>query len=84
MSKFVRVDGTDMDQYLENGDWPDDLVEQIEKALERMKESPGDANEEITLVLVNNFEPEEESEDEGEDPDDARDKKQDDELNKEG
>ena len=59
----VRIDGTDLDANLENGEWLDKLVEVvevIEEALDRMKSSPGDANEEITLVIVNDFEPEEE------------------------
>lgn len=62
--KFVRIDGTDIDQCLENGDWPDSLVDEVEGALMRMKDNPGDANEEITLVIVNDFEPDEEESEE--------------------
>lgn len=60
----LRIDGDQIDSDLDNGELPEKLATAIEEAIARMKESPGDTNEEIFLVLVNNFEPEdEESED---------------------
>lgn len=64
MARQVRLAGTNVDYWLETGEGIESLVEVIENIIEDMKASPGDANEEITLVIVNDFEPEEESEDE--------------------
>ena len=55
----VRIDGTEIDQALENGEWPDRIVDALEELLVTMKDSPGDSNENLTIEIVNDFEPEE-------------------------
>lgn len=62
----IRIDGTKMDAGLDAFEFPEALSSKIEAALERMKADPGGGNEEILLVLSNDFEAdevEEESED---------------------
>jgi len=59
-----RINGTEFEQSLDDGEFPERLMELVESALARMKDSPGDSNEEINLVLVNDFEPEDDEEDE--------------------
>lgn len=66
MAERIRIDGSDFESSLDNGEFPESVMEKIEEALARMKESPGDSNEEILLVLVNDFEPEEDEEEDEE------------------
>jgi hypothetical protein len=66
--KFIRINGTVLDAYIEDEGHPgDDLMNELEKVIAQMKESPGDANEELTLVIVNDFEDEESEDDESDD-----------------
>jgi hypothetical protein len=64
----IRINGTNMDACIEDQGYPtDELMEALEAAIGRMKDSPGDANEELTLVIVNDFEEEESEDDESDD-----------------
>jgi hypothetical protein len=64
----IRINGMDLDSWIENEGHPgDEIMNALEAAIGRMKESPGDVNEELTLVIVNDFEDEESEDDESED-----------------
>lgn len=71
----IRIGGSDFEGSLDNGEFPEKVMEVIEAALARMKDSPGDVNEEITLVLVNDFEPEEDEEEDEESDEEEPEKK---------
>lgn len=64
---FLRLNGSEVDATLDDGQLPDGLAEWIETALAEMKDEPGMDNREITLVLVNDFEEDEEEDEESDD-----------------
>ena len=70
MAKEVRIDGTDLDAHLDNGDFPESIMEKLEEILFNMKDNPGDVNETLTITIVNDFEPDEEEESEDEESED--------------
>lgn len=61
----IKIDGSALNIFMEDSGHPgDEFIEAIEHVLEDMQANPGGVNQEITLVIVNDFEPdEEESED---------------------
>ncbi len=67
--KTLTLNLSEVNDSLDNGEWPDELMEHIEKAIMEAQNEPGATQpNEIILRLVNDFEPEEEeSEDESSD-----------------
>lgn len=66
--KPFRLMGTVVDASMEDeGHLGDEFMTAIEQAIEAMKADPGGANEELNIVLVNDFEDEESEDDESED-----------------
>lgn len=64
MARRIKIDGTEFESSLDNGEFPEKLMEIIEEELSALKDDPGGVNSEIVLVLGNDFEPEDEEEDE--------------------
>lgn len=59
------IDASELDDILDNGEFPEGLMTKIESAISEMKNYPGSENTIIQLIIVNDFEDEEEeSEDE--------------------
>lgn len=66
-TETVNIDGTDFNDSLELLEFPESVMSKVEAALEAMQADPGGESHTITIVIANNFEPEdEESEDEDE------------------
>ena len=71
MPKIVRIAGQEFDACLDNGEFPESVASVIEEILEDMKANPGGGVQEITLVISNDFEPEEDEESDDESTDET-------------
>ena len=68
--RVVNIDATVFDAALDDCEFPEKLMNEIKAAIEAMRDSPGGDNETIQIVISNDFEPDEESEEDDESADD--------------
>jgi hypothetical protein len=63
----IRINATEIEHFLENGEGLDDFVEILEKALDMLKSDGGPTFVLGSVIVVNDLEPEEDEEEESED-----------------
>lgn len=62
--RIVKISGVDLNDQLDNGDWPDVIAEAVEAAIASMQGAPGGSNETVQIEIANDFEPEEDEDEE--------------------
>jgi hypothetical protein len=73
----IRINATEIEHFLENGEGLDDFVEILEKALDMLKSDGGPTFVLGSVIVVNDLEPEEdEEESEDEESEDTETKKE--------